>query len=236
MKCTYEIPLAAQDFLCGERLLMMNEATKGYVKLMDPVRASRPTDPGTSNSGEVNQPYENALVSRVLAGDQAAFNEFYQRYVPRLFQFISYSANSTRDDAEDILQETLLASVRALPRFKGDSSLYTWLCAIARHKVSDHIDTLRKLRHQIDSDVDVLDDLHQVILSPEQAVIRREAVLQALRSLPTEYRLVLIGKYHEGFSVRELSQVMDRSEKAIESLLTRARDAFRSQLNSGESE
>lgn len=213
----------------------MNEATKGYIKLMDPVRASRQTDLGTFSSGEVNAAYENALVSRVLAGDQAAFNEFYQRYVPRLFQFISYSANSTRDDAEDILQETLLASVRALPRFKGDSSLYTWLCAIARHKVSDHIHHLRKLRHQIDSDINVLGDLHGVILSPEQAVVRREEVLQALRVLPAEYRLVLIGKYHEGFSVRELSQVMGRSEKAVESLLTRARKAFRAQLNGGES-
>ena len=52
-------------------------------------------------------------MSRVLAGDQAAFNKT-SRYVPRLFQFISYSANSGRDDAEDILQETLLASVRSL--------------------------------------------------------------------------------------------------------------------------
>ena len=157
----------------------------------------------------------------MLAGDQAAFNEFYQRYVPRLFQFISYSANSGRDDAEDILQETLLASVRSLRRFKGDSSLYTWLCAIARHKVSDHIDNQRKLRRQIDSDVDVTDELHGVMLSPEQTVVRREAVLQALRVLPAEYRFVLIGKYQEGFSVRELAQVMDRSEKAVESLLTR---------------
>jgi RNA polymerase sigma-70 factor (ECF subfamily) len=172
----------------------------------------------------------------LLAGDQGAFNEFYQRYVPRLFQFISYSANSTKDDAEDILQETLLASVRALPRFKGDSGLYTWLCAIARHKVSDHIQHLRKVRSQVDSDVDVLDNLHEVILSPEQTVIHREAVLQALRSLPAEYRLVLVGKYHEGFSVRDLSQIMGRSEKAVESLLTRAREAFRAQLSSGASE
>ncbi len=214
----------------------MNEVTKGYVKLMDPVRTSRQADHSASSSGELNPNYENALVSRLLAGDQGAFNEFYQRYVPRLFQFISYSANSTKDDAEDILQETLLASVRALPRFKGDSGLYTWLCAIARHKVSDHIQHLRKVRSQVDSDVDVLDNLHEVILSPEQTVIHREAVLQALRSLPAEYRLVLVGKYHEGFSVRDLSQIMGRSEKAVESLLTRAREAFRAQLSSGASE
>jgi RNA polymerase sigma-70 factor (ECF subfamily) len=216
----------------------MNEATKGYVKLMDPVHAFRPVEPDAAPSGELNSKYESALVSRVLAGDQAAFNEFYQRYVPRLYQFIYYLANSGKDDAEDILQETLLAAVRSLQRFKGDSSLYTWLCAIARHKVSDHIDHLRKLRQQMDgdADLDARTELHGELGSPEQEVVGRQAVVHALSLLPGEYRLVLLGKYQEGFSVRELAQIMSRSEKAVESLLTRAREAFRAQLHSGELE
>ena len=171
---------------------------------------------------------EQELVARLRSGDQAAVDELLNWCAPRLYRFIFRIIGGNQDDAEDIMQETLIAAVRSLGRFRGDSGLFTWLCGIARRKIGDHI-RRQKRRNTGLTEGDL--DVYAVVADPDQLVERQvlehEALRAALLRLSSEYRIVLVGKYIEGFTVKEIARIMGRSEKSVESLLTRARAALR---------
>lgn len=171
-------------------------------------------------------------MARLQAGEEDALSEWFATYAPPLYRFIwRLMGDATAADVEDVLQDTLLAALRTLDRFRGDCSLRTWLCAIARHKVQDHIRRQQRSRKRLSPGS--LDDLSEVaggVSSVEAQVGQQLALEQALRTLPEDYRAVLVGKYMEGFTVGELARVMGRSEKSVESLLTRARVTLRERL------
>src|SRR5229473_5829865 len=84
---------------------------------------------------------ESDLVSRLKLGDADAANEFFDRYAARVRRFIAQSLGAEKSEAEDLLQETFIALAEALPFFCGDSSLFTFACAIAHRKVLSFIRT-----------------------------------------------------------------------------------------------
>lgn len=181
----------------------------------------------------------DAVAVRLQAGDERALEQLFELYVPRLYRFIHRSLGDGETvEVEDLLQETMVAALRSLHRYRGDSALYTWLCAIARHKVQDHIRQRQRSRRRMSPSP--LDELGELATSSrssfEGAFVQQQVVEQALRELPPDYRTVLVGKYMEGLSVAELAQVMARSEKSVESLLTRARAAMRDRLAGTRSE
>lgn len=224
----WSFPEIREGLALTETTYIMSELSpSSYMKLVDPALASSQPPPSHSATGELTLEHERALVSQVLAGNEAAFDEFYRHYVPTLFRYIYYSFNGNREDAEDILQETVLAAVRSLHRFRGQSSLHTWLHAIARHKISDQIRKRQRAdSHQSDEEYHE-PELREPGAQPDDLVSQRGVIEAALSALPQDHREVLLGKYLEGFSVRELAYIMGRSEKSVESLLTRARAAFR---------
>ena len=170
-------------------------------------------------------------MARLQAGDVRAFEQLFQSYVPRLYRFVWRSMGGDILDVEDVLQETMVAALRTLDRYRGECGLYTWLCAIARHKVQDHIRRQQRSRRRLTDDtLDDLTDLPGSTPPVEGQIGQQQALEQALQGLPVDYRTVLVGKYMDGFSVNELAQIMARSEKSVESLLTRARSALRDRL------
>ena len=175
------------------------------------------------------------LAKRVAAGDEAALAVFYERYAGLLYAFIYHRLGRSRPDAEDVWQETLLAALHALPTYRGECRLFTWLCGIARHKIADHF------RRQGRTMTDVFSDLSEVQLSalisgaplPEEVVMRqatRVRVIEALALLNEDCRAALIARYADERSVREVARMLGRTYKATESLLSRARVAFREAL------
>lgn len=171
------------------------------------------------------------LASRVAAGDEQALGIFYARYADPLYAFIFHHLDSGRADVEDVWQETLVASVSALPGYRGKSRLFTWLCGIAKHKLTDHC---RRAGRSVSPAEDGRGpDLTQVIdLAPlPDAVLQQRAVragvVEALALLADDYRAALVGRYVEERSVEEVASLLGRSYKATESLLSRARAGFK---------
>src|SRR5687767_4884902 len=78
---------------------------------------------------------ERQLVRRMLGGDEDAFDEFYADYFPRLFRFAVLRLRDP-DAAEDIVQTSLIAAVRHLGSWRGEATLFTWLCTIYRREIS----------------------------------------------------------------------------------------------------
>jgi RNA polymerase sigma-70 factor (ECF subfamily) len=78
---------------------------------------------------------ERELVRRMLGGDEAAFDEFFADYFPRLFRFAVLRLHDA-DAAEDLVQISLIAAVRNLASWRGEATLFTWLCTICRREIA----------------------------------------------------------------------------------------------------
>jgi RNA polymerase sigma-70 factor (ECF subfamily) len=205
----------------------------------------------TINRGNVkvvestSQSYEAKLVKKLCAGDSRAREEFYNVYRNRLYSLILKQVDGDQALAEDLVQETFLAALSSLDKFRGDSQLYTWLRSIAFHKINDfYRQQAREPKPQESPpDFDAMKRLEQTggdepapftVMESEEI---QQSVHQALEGLPQDYQEVLVLKYLEEMPVLEISQVMGRSPKSVEGLLSRARKAMRDNLtenNGGE--
>ena len=181
--------------------------------------------------------YEAELVEKLRLGAGTAMEEFYNTYKDRLYSLVFERVGNNQVVAEDIVQEIFLAALNSLDKFRGDSQLYTWLYSIAFHKISDfqrlqaREAKLRELFPGIDAiELERIWDTEPTALSVMESEATRHAVQQALVDLPLDYRQVLELKYLEEMPVQEISQVMARSTKSVEGLLSRARRALRASL------
>jgi RNA polymerase sigma-70 factor (ECF subfamily) len=188
-------------------------------------------------ASSTSQSYETKLVEKLRSGDSAAMEEFYNLYRSRLHSLVLEQVGRNETVAEDLVQETFLAALSSLDKFRGDSQLYTWLRSIALHKINDFY------RHQArepklnksSPDFNALkleqpwDDEPETFAEMEYEEIR-QSVHQALVGLPQDYQEVLVLKYLKEMPVLAISQVMGRSPKSVEGLLSRARKAMRANL------
>jgi RNA polymerase sigma factor (sigma-70 family) len=166
---------------------------------------------------------EKSLVARLKAGDGDAAREFFDAYAKRIYRFIANALGGDPRDAEDLLQETFIALAEALPYFRGDSTLFTFACAIAHRKVQSFIRRTARRRQLA---------LEQGSELPREAfeASERDDVARAMNQLDRDYREVLMLKYVEEMKVGEIARVMELSEHAVESRLARARRVLRAML------
>jgi RNA polymerase sigma-70 factor (ECF subfamily) len=177
--------------------------------------------------------HDRDLVRRMRGGDERAFEEFFDAYYPRLYRFAAARVR-LQDAAEDIAQATIVLAVRKAGTWRGEAALFTWLCTLCRHEIAAYC------RRRDEREVSVLDDIPEVrarletlaarLEGPQQQLERQDLarlVQLTLDYLPGRYGDVLEWKYLHGLSMREIAERLDTTTKAVESLLTRARDAFR---------
>jgi RNA polymerase sigma-70 factor (ECF subfamily) len=167
---------------------------------------------------------EADLIARLKLGDATAADEFFDRYAARIRRFIASALGSSSSDADDVLQDTMIALAEALPFFRGDSSLFTFACAIAHRKVLTAFrSNARRIRLTQAVSTVQIDSL-------QPSSTDNSDVIRALARLSPEYREILTLKYVEEISVAEIARVLALSEHAIESRLARARKALRKSL------
>lgn len=180
---------------------------------------------------------DRLLVSRLLAGEEKSFEEFFSAYFPRLYRFALPRLGNDEGWTEDVVQATLARALRRLESWRGEASLYTWLCQVCRNEVVDHF--RRENRHlesqhsfddQEAADL-ALDSLEADEQSrPEVALASRDlqqAIRNILDGLAPGYGDALLWKYVEGLSVQEIGQRLEIGTTAAQSVLARARRAFK---------
>lgn len=184
---------------------------------------------------------DRRLIARMLAGDERAFEAFFNAYFPRVYRFALPRLNGDVDATREIVQLTLSKAIGNLATFRGESGLFTWICQICRNEVVDHIRARRRMRHVVL--IDDLPGMRAVIESveaPEEYDLlktygRVEAarlVRVVLDRLPSSYGDALEWKYMEGHSVEVIGERLGIGTTAAQSLLARARQAFREGLES----
>jgi len=170
---------------------------------------------------------ERELVRRLIDGDAAAFEVFESRYIPAVYRFASAQLHDRRELIKDMVQTAICNAIENLDRFRGESSLLTWLCACCRNVIAGHF----RREQSLPKRVELEESMASSEPSAEALAIESELttlVHLALDHLPPHYADALEWKYIDGASVRDIGMRLQMSEKAAESLLTRARGAFRS--------
>ncbi len=180
---------------------------------------------------------DRLFCGRLIAGEEAAFDEFFQRNFPALYRFALARVDHDAAAAEDVAQATLCAAISKLHTYRGESALFTWLCTFCRHELSAY----HRRGNRRPATVPLAEDDHEVSAAleslgalsgdgPEAALDRSEVarlVHVALDLLPGRYGDVLEWKYVDDLTVDEIARRLELTPKAAESLLTRARAAFR---------
>jgi len=179
---------------------------------------------------------DRALVARMAMGDQGAFEEFFRASAPRLASFVVRRSGLDAATIEDIVQNSLIKAMRSLDRFRGESSLFTWLTQICLHELADV--TRKTARRPIHTSLDEPDNVARLspqlhassFFEPEATVdaqLHRVAMIRALNALPKQYAVALEAKYGDGLSVAEIAELLGVTTIAAQSVLARAREAFR---------
>lgn len=177
------------------------------------------------------------LVRRILHKDRLAFDGFFSVYFPRLCRF-AVRRLSDPEACEDVVQETLLKALRHLDDYRGEASLFTWLCTICSNEVANwyrkHGTRLSK-QVSLDGDPDVSISLAHLATAPSTSEGEDQAQLQmsiqlVLDRLPDNYGKALEWKYLEGMCVEEIAIRLQTTVIGAQSLLARARTAFRSSV------
>ena len=177
-----------------------------------------------------------ALAKSLSSGDEQAFNQFYELYFDRLFRFVSRRLDD-KDSVQDVLQNSLINALKHIEGYRGEASLFTWLCQISRselsvyfkknHRLEDRSaaalsdSKLREILETLEAPVNDLPDIQ----TERQELVR--LILLTLDYLPGHYGDVLEWKYVKGLSVKRMAEELGQSPEAVQSMLQRARKAFR---------
>lgn len=160
--------------------------------------------------------------------EEAVAQKIYKDNKSRLKKIILWRI-SDEQEAEEVLQQTMIAAIDSLPLFSGRSSFFTWLCGIANHKIIDYY-RRKKIKTVLFSRFPFLETIASEALSPDERLEKEELkkeVKKVLGSLIEGYREILRLKYLEGLSMAEIASLAKTSVKSVESRLSRARQAFK---------
>ena len=179
---------------------------------------------------------DKRLVKQLLAGDQRAFDRFFEDNFARLYRFAMVRLSDDPEGAREVVQIVLTRAVQKMHTYRAESALFTWLCAICRNEISDWLSKRGRYRDHIVlvedfPEIQAAVDSFQAPLqdSPERHYQRVEVlrlIQVALDRLPANYGNVLEWKYIEGHSVKEIATRLEIGTEAAQSLLARAKRAF----------
>ncbi len=167
------------------------------------------------------------IVEEVKAGKVGAATRFYREFAPKIRRFLN--AKLPDGEVEEILQDTFLSAFDSLALYRGEASISTWLISIAKHEVADFY-RKRYVRAAVEKTSPLFDSMVSELMSPEFVWEKKKIekrFFAAYHSLSDQYQTVLSCKYELSMSVKEIAVHMQLSFKATESILFRARAAFK---------
>lgn len=158
--------------------------------------------------------------------DDAWFRDFYESALPVVYGYFLRRCGGRVDVAEELTQETFMSAVKALRRDADIEAPLPWVVSIARRRLVDHYRAERRRRdHARAVHVEASRPLPD--LSHLTTTVAEARLVAALDRVPPAQRAALVLRYVDDLPVREVGSLLDRSERAAESLLSRGRRSLR---------
>ncbi len=167
---------------------------------------------------------EHGLRGAALAGNAAAWRTLYDGAFEAVAGYVRWRTRGLADLADDVIQEAWLTAARKLSAFDPDQCRFAaWVCGIAGNVLRHHLRSRTSYRRRVQA----LGTADPAAACADHKREQAEQVAVALANLPERYERALRAKYFDRLSVEQIAAAWGESPKAVESLLTRARQAFR---------
>ncbi|MCK5019466.1 MAG: sigma-70 family RNA polymerase sigma factor [Candidatus Peribacteraceae bacterium] len=166
-------------------------------------------------------------------GDAKTFSEMLGMYEKRIFRLVNGIVRNP-SDAEDVTQETFVKVYKALPKFRGDSALYTWIHQIASNTAINFLKSVKRRVQTVDIDnTEISHDWNTTDATPEQEIIDREmmSVIQnAVDGMSPELREAFALRELEGLSYNLIAETVNCPIGTVRSRIFRARESVDEKL------
>lgn len=167
---------------------------------------------------------EKELIQLAKKGDEAAFGQLYDLYAQKLFAFI-ITKTRHRHTSEDILQDVFVKAWRALPSFDIEKGSFSaWMYRIATNCMNDYFRSLqrRPVNLPLEEHASLVADQKPTFAEEYDVEIEGDQVKQALDELPDEYKQVLLLRFKQGLSAKEIAEVINKTSMAVRLIQHRA--------------
>ncbi len=176
---------------------------------------------------------DDMLIDEIKNGQQASYDELMQRHQSHVYN-IAYNFTRSSDDAMDLSQTIFLKAYENLGKFRRESQFKTWLMRITYNEGQNWLRKNKK--NVLHEDIDTSND-GSFSISPSQedeflASENKALLIRCLYELNTKYRLAVILKYFENYSIKEISETLNCSEGVVKNMLFRSLQKLRSEIGS----
>lgn len=172
-------------------------------------------------------PSDKFLIQQFKNGNSNAFNELYERHLPKVYRRVQYVIPET--DVEDVTQEVFIAALKSLGSFRGESQFGTWLRTLTNHKVAEYY---RKRNRKSEApQVPLLEAIGYTEGSSSEHMEERIALRNALNEIPNNYQEIILLRFAEGLQFNEIAEMTGQNLEAVKSLFRRAIAALRKKLD-----
>jgi len=195
-----------------------------------------------ASSNSVYSTIENVFIERLKAGEAEAFDELVNQYSANVYAVL-IRLTEDEEEARDLTQDTFLSALKAIKNFRGEADLKTWLYRIAVNESRNRFRWWKRRNRSSTVSLDAETVFGQTPLSeslsdsaenPEMEALRHErehALRQALNSLPTNFREVIVLRDIEGLSYEEVATALETNVGTVKSRISRGREELRKKLS-----
>lgn len=172
------------------------------------------------------------LIAKAQRGDKEAFGLIFEYHHRFIYKFI-YAMLGNAESAEELTQETFLGAYKNIQSLRGDATLKTWLCAIAKNMVYSSFRGKHRQLNQADEEIESLELTDHKNPSPDREILNKELhqkIAVALGALDEDKRMIFILKEMQQLSYKEIAEITGYGIPKLKTDLFRAKNEMRTRL------
>lgn len=161
---------------------------------------------------------DSELMLRIVSGEQTAFSELYHRYKERMYYYFYRMLGNSQEHANDFVQELFMKLIEKPEKYNPGYSFTTWIYSVANNMCKNEYRRRGIRQEYIELEVkeEKIEFLNDASIEPEQVI---EKVFETLNLLGEEHRSAFLLRYREGFSIREVAEILVLPEGTVKSRL-----------------